>query len=323
MSKLNYAKEILNIEAKAITAVIEKLDSTFLEVVDLIISQAETSHLVTSGVGKASFVAMKCSATFASTGVPSFFMHPAEALHGDLGRFRKNDIALLISHSGKSKEVVSMIPIIKRIGCKIVSITANKDNELGKFSDYVIETGEISEACPLGLAPTASSAVMLAVCDALAMTVLKERNFSSEDFAMYHPGGSLGRQLMPVVDVMRKDNEHCVVSKELTTNEVLAAITQTEKRPGAASIINSDGTLAGIFTDGDFRRHLKSGVAFLEKPISEVMSKTPTTVSSNSLSAEALRIMTDKKIDQLIVLDEFNKPIGMLDIQDLAAVNLF
>lgn len=322
MSKESYAKKILKVEANAISALLDNFPKDFDQVVDLIAENAGSSHLVTSGVGKASFVAMKSSATFASTGVPSFFLHPSEALHGDLGRFRKDDIALLVSHSGESIEVLNMLPIIKRIGCKIICITASRKSELGQYSDYVLETGKISEACPLGLAPTASAIVMLALTDALAMSVLKQRNFTSEEFALYHPAGSLGRKLTPVTEVMRKGAEHCVVSQDLLTKEVLSKISETPRRPGAASIVDKSGKLSGVFTDGDFRRFLNQGVEFLEKQVSTLMSKTPTTISNKALAQEALRIMSSKKIDQLIVVDENCVPVGMIDIQDLAEIRV-
>lgn len=316
----NYAKSILEVESQAILNCLEVIDDTFEKAVQEIIIGASSSNLFISGIGKASFIAMKCSATFASTGVRSFFLHPTEALHGDLGRIHKNDIVILLSHSGKTAEVLQLIPSIKKIGSKIFAITANADSELAHYSDLCICTGSIAEACPLGLAPTASTAVMLAICDALAMSVLKERNFSAEDFARYHPGGQLGRNLTPVNQIMRKGEMHCVVMETETVRDVLHKISATVGRPGVASIISENGKLAGIFTDSDFRHCLEKGTDFLDQAISKVMTKSPITLNQDALAAEALRIITEKKRDSLIIVSKNNEPVGMLDVQDLVSL---
>jgi len=317
INRVAYAKTVLDLEAKAISALGNGLTEDFEHAVSLVLSMADTGHVIVSGMGKAGFIGMKISATLSSTGVPSFFLHPAEAVHGDLGRYKKTDLALILSNSGETEEIVRIIPQIKSIACPIVSITANKSSTLGKYSDITLEIGSIEEACPLGLAPTASTTAMLALGDALAMTILKEQNFSREQFARYHPGGNLGRSLMKVDEVMRRDHEHCLVPESMPARQVLQAITSTVGRPGACSIVDSEGKLVGIFTDGNLRRCLAQGADFLDVSISEVMTRNPRVIDSGKLAADALQLLSEYKIDQIIVVNSELKPIGMIDIQDL------
>ncbi len=314
--RLAYAREILRLESEAVQQLIGKIDSDFELALDTILKIPTGGRVIVSGMGKAGFIAMKISATLASTGVPSFFLHPAEAVHGDLGRYSADDVALLLSNSGETSEILRILPNIKVMGCPIISITSSKVSSLAKHSDIIIETGVLVEAGPLGLAPTTSTTAMLALGDALSMCVLKERNLSREKFAFFHPGGNLGRSLMLVSEIMRKDEEHCIVPETMIAKDVLQKITSTSGRPGAASIVDAKGYLCGVFTDGDLRRCLKNDENFLQAPISEVMGRGPKTVNTDALAEEAIRIMKQYQIDQVIVVDSEKKPVGMVDIQD-------
>ena len=313
----SYARSILKIESEAISNLIDKLDDSFSEAVNTILDLPENARVILSGMGKTSFIAMKISATLASTGISSFFLHPAEAVHGDLGRFKENDIAILISNSGETEEILRIIPQIKRTGCKIISITSAKDSALAKYSNTNLAIGSHKEAGPLGLAPTTSTTVMLALGDALAMTVLRHQDFSREQFAKYHPAGSLGQGLIPVTDIMRTGKENCIVNQTSSAREVLRSIAETKGRPGAATIIDDKGVLVGVFTDGNLRRCLDNDESFLDKPISEVMGKEPKKLTDSALSADALHIISNYKIDQVIIVNDSGEPIGLIDVQDL------
>lgn len=313
----DYGKEVLRVEAEAIDLLLESLSSSFIDAVELISTHESNSHLIVIGMGKAGLIGRKISATFASTGTPSFFLHPAEAIHGDLGRITKYDVVLILSNSGETAEVLQILPYLKRIASPIICITGNANSTLTKHSDIVIPIGKFEEAGPHGLAPTTSTTVMLALGDALAMCTMRERRFSQEDFAFYHPGGDLGRSLMLVSEVMRSGDAHCVVNENISTCDVLKRISSTRGRPGAASIVDTNGILAGIFTDGDLRRCLEKNSEFLSKPVSEVMGKNPKTITENKLAQEALRILSEYKIDQVIVVDSSLHPVGIVDIQDL------
>ena len=318
---IDYATEILNAEADAIRAVAPLLDERFESAVRLICDLQTEGRVVVSGMGKAGFVGMKISATFASTGTPSFFLHPAEAVHGDLGRTTKRDIALVLSNSGETGEVIKLLPYLARVGCSLISITGNPRSTLSKRSDISLSIGAITEAGPCNLAPTTSTTAMLALGDALAMTVLSRKPFSPEQFALYHPGGSLGRALLTVEEIMRRGAALCVVPEEQITRRVLAAISETQGRPGAAAIVNKKGHLVGVFTDGDLRRCLASGEQFLDAPIATVMSIHPKTVEPSRLAQEAFRILHEHKIDQIIVMNKDGTPVGLVDIQDLFDVS--
>lgn len=315
-----YARSILRAEAQAVMDL--EIGENFEKAVEIILAISPANRLIVSGMGKASFIAMKISATFASTGVPSFFLHPAEAAHGDLGRYSKGDVALFVSNSGETAEMLLIVPHIKRIGCPIIAITGNPASTLASHSDIVLSIGKVTEAGPHGLAPTTSTTAMLALADALSMTVFSRQDYSRERFAFYHPGGNLGACLLPVSEVMRKDDQNCIVSQNLKTREVLHRITSTKGRPGAASIVDESGKLAGVFTDGNLRRCLEQGSDFLEQPISEVMTKNPKIIAADKLAPEALRLLSQHKIDQIIVIDQSNRPIGMVDIQDLVDIGL-
>lgn len=316
-SPLSYGREILRAEAEAIVRLADELGADFERAVQLITAMPEEGRLVISGMGKAGFVGMKISATFASIGIPSFFLHPAEAVHGDLGRYARRDVALLLSNSGETPEMLRTLPHIRRIGCPVISITASTDSTLAKHSDVVLPIGKITEAGPLGLAPTTSTTVMLALGDALVMSIFSGREFTREQFAFFHPGGNLGRSLVLVSEIMRRGEELCVIRENISAREALHRISSTAGRPGAAAVVDASGTLCGIFTDGDLRRCLERVEGFLERPIAEVMGKTPKTITAGKLAQEALRVMSDHKIDQLVVIDEKKSPVGMVDIQDV------
>jgi arabinose-5-phosphate isomerase len=314
-----YGRSIIKEEISALNQVAELLDDSFAHAVETILSLPPGSRIVVSGMGKAGFVAQKISATLSSIGFPSFYLHPAEAVHGDLGRFTSNDLALLLSNSGETSELVRLLPTLKERGSHIISITSSRGSTLGKHSDIVIEMGRFPEAGPLGLAPTTSTTVMMALGDALGMTLVNRRGFTKEEFAAFHPGGDLGRSLMLVSDIMRTGESCCVVHESVETKKALHLITETKGRPGAASIVNDAGTIVGVFTDGNLRRCLERDTEFLQKPIGELCSRTPITITPDKLAQEAARIIQERKIDQLMVVDERNVPIGLIDIQDLLA----
>jgi arabinose-5-phosphate isomerase len=316
----DYAKEILKLEADAINSISEKIADSFEHAVHMIHGIQSHGHIIASGIGKGGIIAQKISATFASIGVPSFFLHPAEAVHGDIGRFTKLDLALVLSNSGETEEILRMIPAIKKIGCPLISITSTKECSLGKHSDLVIEIGKLEEAGPLSMAPTTSTTAMLAVGDALAMSVLSLRGLTKEQYAFYHPGGSLGRALLTVDEIMRTGDELCLVTQETNCADVLKKITSTKGRPGAALVIDDTGKLIGIFTDGDLRRLLTKGPEFLSMPVKDSMGKNPKSILTGKLMSEASRILTENSIDQLAVIDNSGKAIGLIDIQDVSRV---
>lgn len=316
-AEIEYGQSIIREEIAALTQVAQLLDQSFADAVNTILSLPSGSRIVVSGMGKAGFVAQKISATLSSLGFPSFFLHPAEAVHGDLGRFTNNDLALLLSNSGETSELIRLLPTLKERGSHIIAITSSSSSTLGKHSDIVVQTGILLEAGPLGLAPTTSTTVMMALGDALAMTLVKKKGFSKEEFAAFHPGGDLGRSLMLVSDIMRNGDCCCVVHESLETKQALKRITETKGRPGAASIVNDSGVIVGVFTDGNLRRCLESDSTFLSKPIGSLGSRTPITITADRLAHEAARVIQERQIDQLIVVDADNKPIGLIDIQDL------
>ena len=321
-STVEYGRSIICEEIAALSQVATLLNGSFSEAVDAILTQAPGARIVVSGMGKAGFVAMKISATLSSLGFPSFFLHPADAVHGDLGRFSKNDIALLLSNSGETSEVLRVLPALKQHGSSVISITGARSSTLAQHSDIVIETGRYREAGPLGLAPTTSTTIMMAVGDALAMALIKKRGFSREEFAAFHPGGDLGRSLMLVSEIMRSGDAHCVVHESLPTKRALHAITETRGRPGAAAVVDDGGLLVGVFTDGNLRRCLEHDTAFLDKPIGLVCSRSPIAIRPDQLAQEASHIIQERKIDQLLVVSSDGKPVGLIDIQDLLACGM-
>ena len=318
---LQRARTVLQQEADAISSLAETLGQDFGRAATLIASIPPQGRLVVVGIGKTSFIAMKFSATIASVGVPSFFLHPSEAVHGDLGRVSSSDLVLLLSNSGETREIVRVVPSLRQIGCKLISITSERESFLAANSDISIIIGKLPEVGPFGIAPSTSTTAMLALGDALISAVLEQRPISREQFALYHPGGAIGRTLMAVSEVMRQNEEHCVVHHSTKMREVLHMITLTKGRPGAASIIDDSGHLIGVFTDGDLRRLLDRESDFLERPVADFMTRNPKTVRKDMLAEEALKILSNFKIDQVIVIDNDNVPVGLVDIQDLVQIS--
>ncbi|MBI4565210.1 MAG: KpsF/GutQ family sugar-phosphate isomerase [Planctomycetes bacterium] len=310
---LEYARDVLRAESDAIRALTDRLDESFIRAAELI--RSCEGHLVVTGMGKAGLIGRKISATLASTGTPSHFVHPAEAVHGDLGRITKKDVVLALSNSGETEELLRLVPKVRSIGARIVALTATGQSSLGKFSDVVVEMGRIEEACPLRLAPSASTTALLALGDALALCVQKSRGFNQEDYAFFHPAGELGRRLQKVAEVMRTGERNPVVREETPISEALGLITKA--RAGAVSVVGADGRLAGIFTDGDLRRLIHRNSNGLAEPIGKVMTRTPAVIHPNQLVADGLRLLREKKIDELPVVNERFEPVGMLDIQDV------
>lgn len=322
---LRLARQVLNLEAEAIRGLSDQLVGEQAEAFGGAVRAILDTRgmVVVTGMGKAGLVGAKISATLASTGTPSITLHPAEAVHGDLGRVRKDDLVLALSNSGETPEIKSMLGPIRRSGARLIAMVADKRSTLGTQADLVLELGAPPEACPLGLAPTTSTSAMLALGDALAMVVLEERGFSREDFARYHPGGSLGQRLMRVREVMRTGDELPLIPAGTTLRHALVTMSKTSGRPGAGLVIQPDGTLAGIFTDGDLRRLFDGGgLEKLDQPIDASMGKAPKTIEPDALVDDAVRILRRHHIDQLAVCDPMGAPIGLLDIQDLLEVRI-
>ncbi len=319
MNILKRAKEVLDIEAEAIRALRPRIGRNFQEAVDLILKTK--GRVVVSGMGKTGIIAQKFSATLASTGTASLFLHSAEAVHGDLGKVRRDDTVIILSNSGQGEEIKQLLPLLKKIGSKIIALTGNKNSILAKYSDEVLDVSVKKEACPLGLAPTASTTATLAMADALAVCLLELKGFKEKDFAFFHPGGLLGKRLLlKVEDIMRKGESNPIAEEDKRVSEVLVRITRA--RAGSATIVDKQRRLTGIFTDGDLRRHLETDPDLSQRRVKEVMTQNPITVSPQMLAAEAMRILKDKKIDEVPVVDKNRRPVGLLDVQDLLKAGL-
>lgn len=311
---LSSARRTIKLEAEAVSDLVSHLDENFIRACELMFQC--TGRIIVTGMGKSGHIGKKIAATLASTGSPSFFVHPGEASHGDLGMITSNDVVIALSNSGETAEVVTIIPLLKRMKAPLISITANADSTLSTASDANLHIGVEKEACPLGLAPTSSTTTQLVLGDALAIALLEARGFSAEDFAFSHPGGSLGRKLLlKVSDIMHADQDVPEVESGTLLQEALLEVTR--KRLGMTTIVDKDGKLLGIFTDGDLRRALDQNVDLKTTAIDNVMTRQGTTVSSEALAAECLQIMEAKKINALIVTDESNRPIGALNMHDL------
>ncbi|MFA5114559.1 MAG: KpsF/GutQ family sugar-phosphate isomerase [Candidatus Omnitrophota bacterium] len=316
---LKRAKEVLSIEAKAISDLKNRINRDFQKAVQIIMNTR--GRVVVSGMGKAGIIAQKLSATLSSTGTPSLFLHSAEAIHGDLGRVVSDDTVIILSNSGETDEVKKFLPLLKKIGVPIISLTGNTRSVLARYSDVVLNSAVEKEACPLGLAPTASTTAMLAMADALAVCLLELKGFKEKDFAFYHPGGLLGRRLLlKVGDIMRTGSSHAVVPKDKKVSEVLFKITHS--RAGSATVVDKNGKLAGIFTDGDLRRHLEADPDLARRKVKDVMTKNPIAVKPQMLAAEAMRILEGRNIDEVPVIDDKGRPVGVLDVQDLLKAGL-
>ena len=313
------AKRVLNIEAKAILELAKRIDNNFEKVINFL--EKIKGRVIVTGMGKPGFIAQKVSATLSSTGTPSLYLHPAEALHGDLGRVTKEDCVVAFSNSGETEEIIKLLPIIKKIGARVIAIVGNTKSTLAKNADFILDTSVKKEACSLGLAPTTSTTAMLAMGDTLSISLLDKKGFKEKDFALYHPGGSLGKRLLLMVeDIMRVGRANPIVKEDAKVKDVLLKITKS--RAGSASIVNKKGVLIGLFTDGDLRRHLGGKVNIANKKIKEIMTKSPTTITKDKLAAEAFQILRSKKIDEIPVVDEKKHPIGLLDVQDILKAGL-
>lgn len=316
-----YAREVIAAEAKAVASLQGLIDDAFVQAAQSILECQ--GKVVVTGMGKPGLIGAKISATLASTGTPSLSMHPAEAIHGDLGRVVRRDVVLVLSNSGETEEIVKLLPALRKIGARIVGVTGRPESSLARYSDIVLHIGRIDEACPNGLAPTASTTAMLAIGDALAMTVARLRNFSVEDYAFFHPGGALGRKLMKVDEIMRRDAELTVVPMSATVRETMIRMNHTPRRPGAACIVDSleKRTLVGIFTDGDLARFVEKH-ASLDEKVSEVMCRSARTIASGALASDALKLLRDNRIDQVPVIDATGRIVGLVDVQDLLATGV-
>jgi len=311
---LALAREVLATEARAVQDLADRLDQRFVEAVSAI--QTCAGRVVVTGIGKSGHIARKIAATLASTGTPAFFVHSAEASHGDLGMITPDDVVIAISNSGESPEIVSILPLLKRQGAKLIAMTGNLRSTLGREADVALDASVSREAGPFGLAPTSSTTAALALGDALAMALFEARGFNASDFARAHPGGALGRKLLVrVAQIMHQGDALPAVGIGATVSEALLEI--SNKRLGMTAVVNADGTLAGVYTDGDLRRTLEKGVDVHTARVAEVMSRNPHTISADKLAAEAVQYMEKFAIMGLLVLDDRNQVVGAFNMHDL------
>ncbi len=319
---LELARDVFDIEIEGLANVRDNLDGGFVELVSACIEVLDGGgKLVLSGVGKSGHIGKKIAATLSSTGSTAVFMHPVEAMHGDLGLLSANDLLITLSYSGETEELLQALPSAKRLNAKIAAITATQESSLSRWSDIVVEMPVPREACPFNLAPTSTTTALLALGDALAMTLLRLRGFSKDDYGRLHPGGAIGKAVtMKVSDIMRSGERLAVLGPDASVKDTLLAMTKA--RSGSAVVVNADGAPLGIFTDGDFRRHAESDLQVLDKPVSEVMTRNPATLSADDMAVEALKIVESKHIDDIIVVDVEGKLVGLVDIQDLPGLKL-
>lgn len=311
------AIETLKIEAAAVENLINRVDEEFVRAIEEILKCR--GRIVVTGMGKSGHVGRKIAATFASTGTPAFFLHPAEAYHGDLGMITANDIVIAISNSGESSEIVNILPIIRRIGAQIIAMCGRRTSSLGKNADFFINIGVEREACSLGLAPTASTTATLAMGDAMAMALMDEKKFTSQEYALFHPGGALGRKLLlTVADVMHSGDDNPIVKIGATVKDALFEM--TEKGLGAVSVVDENKKFVGLVTDGIIRRALEKDKNFIDEPVEHIMKEEPLIISADKLAAAALSVMEKhqpRPVTVLPVVDADNNPLGIVHITDL------
>ncbi|KAA0206434.1 KpsF/GutQ family sugar-phosphate isomerase [bacterium] len=312
---LEFGKSVLRQEARAVAALADILDPRFDQAVQALL--ACQGHVVITGIGKPWLIGQKISATLASTGTRSFPLHPSEAVHGDVGRLHPGDVVIAMSNSGESEEVVRLLPVIKRVGCRLIGITAKPQSALARHSDILLEMGKFEEACPIGMAPSVSTTVMLALGDALALAVMKARNFGREDYARFHPGGALGRSLMKVGDIMRPLAQTATVGSAATVKDALGAITR--QKTGAVFIVEN-GRLLGVFTDGDLRRHIEDD-GLLQHKVAEIMTRPGKRVEVERLAGEAVKLMQDYRIGELPVVNAAGELVGHVALNDLVSMH--
>ena len=319
---LEYARNVIRAEADGIKSIMPVVDESFAKAAEMIFSC--NGSVILSGIGKAGIIGRKISATLASTGTPSHFLHPAEAVHGDLGRLRDNDIVVVLSHGGETEEITRLINLVKQREIRLIAITGDKDSTLSKYSDVVLCMGIMSEACPLGVAPSVSTTCMLAIGDALAFMLMKARDFGVEDYVRFHPGGSLGSRLMTVEQsMMFRPGEKLPIAEADDTVTELLEKTGDVKRHGAVMVVDKQGRLAGIITDADLRRFItKHGKAALEFKAGDIMTTDCKRIKADALAAEATAIFHKYRIDELPVVDGDEKPVGLIDVQDIITIKV-
>ncbi len=312
---LQQGKRVLEIEARAIAALVDRLDERFAKAIDLL--HCCTGKVVVSGMGKSGLIGQKIAATLASTGTPAFFVHPADGIHGDLGMLARQDALLAISNSGETEEVLKLLPFMKRLNIPIIALTGRIQSTLAKYSDVVLDVSVSEEACPLGLAPTSSTTAALAMGDAVAIALLQKRGFKEEDFAQFHPGGALGRRLLfKVRDLMHQGSELPRISAAASARDAIREM--TSKKLGMTTVVNAKGQLAGVITDGDLRRFLEKGNSLANTKAKDLLGKkSPRTIHADALAAKALQTMEQFSITSLVVLDERRRLAGVIHLHDL------
>lgn len=315
---LDQARVTLQVETRAVSEAAARLGDDFVHAAEILLETR--GRVIVCGIGKSGAVGRKIASTLASTGTPALFVHPAEAMHGDLGMICDGDVVIMLSNSGETNEILDILPAVKRRQVKLIAICGEKDSTLGAAADVFVDARCEREACPLGLAPTASAVVALALGDALAMSIMAARGFTSEDYAESHPGGSLGRRLLSRVgDVMHVGDDNPTIGPDASVMDAVLTMSTAPVR-GVVTIVDAEGMLLGLFTDGDFRtlmRKVADHNEIMSRPISEVMTRRPTVVHADMLAAEAVRLMEEREFDNLPVVDEAGRAIGMVDIQDL------
>ena len=313
------AKRVLEVEAAAIVGLIDHLDQTFVDVVELI--NGSNGRVITMGLGKSGIICKKISGTLASTGTPSFFLHPAEAIHGDLGMIVSGDVVLCVSNSGETEELVRLLPSIKRIGAEIVAITGNPASTLGKGCDYHLSAAISKEACPLGLAPTASTTATLALGDAVAMALLLRKGFKEEDFAFLHPGGKLGKRFLRVRDLMHTGDQVPIVDMNTPMHDAIYEM--SKKGFGITAVTHANHILDGVISDGDLRRLLQNDEDIIRKTAGQCMKRNPVTIDGNELASAALQMLEQMKITSLFITDADHRVEGLIHLHDLWGLELF
>jgi arabinose-5-phosphate isomerase len=322
VSHLNQARKVFDIELAALKAVRAQLDNSFDRAVEMMVAALrQHGKIIVVGIGKSGNVGRKISATLTSTGSTSVELNSVDALHGDVGIIADGDVVLALSYSGESEELLNLLPALKRFSVKIISLTGNPKSSLARHSDVSLNVKVPKEACPFNLAPTASTTAMLVLGDALAMAVLQARGFKQSDFAKYHPSGAIGRALLlRVGDIMRTGERNAIAREDLVVKEALLVMTRAKS--GSLSIVNARGKLTGVFTDGDFRRHMAADVNLLSQPLKKVMTPKPICICKNALAVEALKIFNERNIDDLIVVNRKHEPVGLVDSQDLPKLKI-
>jgi arabinose-5-phosphate isomerase len=322
VNHLAKAREVFDIELAALKKVRAQLDASFDEAVETIVEMVKRrGKIVVVGIGKSGNIGQKIAATLTSTGSAGVVLSSVDALHGDVGIVNDGDVILALSYSGESEELLNLLPALKRFSVKIISLTGNLKSSLAKHSDISLNVKVPKEACPFNLAPTSSTTAMLVMGDALAMAVLQARGFKQKDFAKFHPSGAIGRaMLLRVGDIMRTGNRNAIADEKITVKEPL--LVMTHAKSGSLSVINARGKLVGVFTDGDFRRHMAGGDSLLSQPLKKVMTPKPICIFENALAVEALKFFNERNIDDLIVVNAKQEPVGLVDSQDLPKLKL-